>query len=58
MKELGKRLWCEEDGQDLAEYALILVLISLVAVAVLQAIGSSVHNLYSTASSNMISTES
>ena len=58
MREVWTRLWRGEDGQDLTEYALILVLISLVAIAVLRVIGSSVHNLYSTASSNLTSAES
>ena len=33
MKGLLLRLWCDEAGQDLTEYALILVLLSLVAIA-------------------------
>jgi Flp pilus assembly pilin Flp len=55
MREVWTRLWRGEDGQDLSEYALILVLISLIAIAVLRVIGSSVHNLYSTANSNVTS---
>lgn len=58
MQEFWKRLWSEENGQDLTEYALILVLISLVAMAALQVIGSTVHNIFSTASSNLTSAES
>lgn len=58
MREVWTLLWRGEDGQDLTEYALILVLISLVAIAVLRVIGSSIHNLYSTANSNLTSAES
>lgn len=36
MKELLQRLWQEEQGQDLTEYALLLVLISLVSIAALK----------------------
>lgn len=53
MRELWETLWCNEDGQDLTEYALLLVLISLVALAILRTIGSVVSNSYSTASSNL-----
>lgn len=53
MKELCGTLWRSEDGQDLTEYALILVLISLVAVAILRTIGSVVFNTYSISSSNL-----
>ncbi|MGA8182273.1 MAG: Flp family type IVb pilin [Terriglobia bacterium] len=53
MRELCEKLWRSEDGQDLTEYALILVLVSLVAVAILRTIGSVVSNTYSIASSNL-----
>lgn len=58
MKHLCERLWREEDGQDLTEYALILVLISLVAMAILRSIGMMVHNTYSNAASNLTSAAS
>jgi Flp pilus assembly pilin Flp len=53
MRELCEKLWRSEEGQDLTEYALILVLISLVAVAILRTIGLVVYNTYSIASSNL-----
>jgi len=34
MCELLKRLWHEEDAQDLAEYALLMMLVSLATVVV------------------------
>ncbi len=46
-----KRLWKEEEGQDLTEYALLLVFISLVAIAMLQAVGKAVSNVFSNANS-------
>ena len=54
MRELWENLWGSEEGQDLTEYALILVLISLVAVAIVRTIGSVVVNSYSNASSNLL----
>ena len=58
MREVVETLWRQEDGQDLTEYALILVLISLVALAILQTIGSTVSNTYSIAASNLTSAAS
>lgn len=53
MTELLKRLWQEEEGQDLTEYALLLVLISLVAVAAMKTLGSGVSDAFSNASANL-----
>ena len=58
MWEFCEALWRDEGGQDLTEYALILVLISLVAVAILRTIGSVVFNTYSNAASNLTSASS
>ena len=51
MKNLMYRLWQEEEGQDLVEYCLLLVLIALVAVASITTIGSSVSSIFSNAAS-------
>lgn len=53
MEICWEALWREEDGQDLTEYALILVLISLVAIIAMKSIGSTLHTVYSNKSSNM-----
>lgn len=46
MEELLKRLCQEEEGQDLTEYALLLVLISLVAIVAVGRLGSDVSNVF------------
>jgi Flp pilus assembly pilin Flp len=51
MKQLLMRLWQEEEGQDLTEYALLLVLVSLVAVAAMGQLGSGVSTAFSNAGS-------
>lgn len=56
MKNLLKRLWQEEEGQDLVEYGLLLVLIALVAVVSMKTIGSAVSNIFSNAATNLTST--
>lgn len=52
MKNLLMRLWKEEEGQDLTEYALLLVLISLVATAAMGALGDAVSDVFSNAIAN------
>jgi len=51
MKNLMKRLWQEEEGQDLVEYGLLLVLIALVAIASITIVGSSVSKIFANAAS-------
>ena len=46
MFTLFNRLWHEEDGQDLTEYALLLVLISLTATAGMHSLADSVSRLF------------
>jgi pilus assembly protein Flp/PilA len=53
MKAVIRRLWKEEEGQDLTEYGLLLVLIALIAVAAMQTLGSSINNVFSNAASNL-----
>jgi len=48
-----KRLWREEKGQDLTEYALLMVLIALVAIASMQTIGTTISNVFSNAAANL-----
>ncbi len=43
----------EQSGQGLVEYALILALISVVAVLILQGLGTHVNNTLSTVNSNL-----
>lgn len=40
------RLWNDEKGQDLVEYALLLVLISLIAVAGMKTMGAAVSDAF------------
>jgi Flp pilus assembly pilin Flp len=49
VKTILKRLWHDEKGQDLVEYALLLVLIALAAAATIQTLGASIVNVFSNA---------
>ncbi len=53
MSKLAKRLWQDESGQDLTEYALLLVLIALVCVVTIKTLGQAISNVYTNASTNL-----
>jgi pilus assembly protein Flp/PilA len=53
MKNLSVRLWKEEEGQDLTEYGLLLVLIALAAIATMQSLASAISNVFSNASGSL-----
>jgi len=55
MKVLFLRLWKEEAGQDLTEYALLLVLISLSAIATMDKIAASVEKVFTQSATNLTS---
>jgi Flp pilus assembly pilin Flp len=42
-----------EEGQNMAEYALVAALVSLAAAAILPGIGSSISGIFSSLSSNL-----
>lgn len=46
MGELSSWFTCEEDGQGMVEYGLVLVLVSIVLVAGLTAMGASLENIF------------
>jgi len=49
------RLLKEEEGQDLTEYALLLVLIALAAIAVMSNLGSAINVVFSSGASTLTS---
>jgi len=53
MKSILVRLWKEEEGQDLTEYALLLVLLSLAAIASLSGLAAAINSVFSTAATNL-----
>ncbi len=56
MKTFVKQLWQGEEGQDLTEYALLLVLIALVAAATVKTLGLAVSDVFVNAASNLTTT--
>jgi len=55
MMNLLKRLRQEEKGQDLVEYGLLLVLVSLGAVAAMGSLASAISGAFGSASTNLSS---
>lgn len=53
MKNLLMRLWHEEEGQDLTEYALLVVLLALAAILGMKNLASAINNVFSSAASNL-----
>ena len=49
MKNILMRLWRDEEGQDLLEYALLIVLIVLVAAAAINPLGIAIGKVFTNA---------
>jgi pilus assembly protein Flp/PilA len=58
MKTLFRRLWQEEEGQDLVEYALLVVLIALGAIAAMKSLANAISDAFSNAGANLTSAAS
>jgi Flp pilus assembly pilin Flp len=52
MRQL-RRLWYEEQGQDIAEYAVMLAVILVIVVGTIRLIGSNANNVFSTVASSI-----
>jgi len=53
MKNLLKRLWKEEEGQDLVEYGLLIVLVALGAIAGMKTLATAINSTFSSAAANL-----
>jgi len=50
---LLRRLWSEEEGQDIAEYAVMLAVILVIVVGTIRLIGGNANNVFSSVSSSI-----
>src|ERR1700731_1437579 len=48
-----RRLWSEEQGQDIAEYAVMLAVILVIVVGTVRLIGGNSNNVFSSVSSSI-----
>jgi Flp pilus assembly pilin Flp len=53
MTTLLRRLWTEEDGQDIAEYAVMLAVILLLVVGTIRLIGTNANSTFSSVASSI-----
>lgn len=51
--ELVRRLWREQEGQDIAEYAVMLAVILVIVVGTVRLIGSNANNVFSSVASSI-----
>jgi len=56
MKKLLMKLWREEEGQDLTEYALLVVLVALVSIASVATLGKAISDVFANATTNLTAT--
>jgi Flp pilus assembly pilin Flp len=56
MRQLMTRVWQEEEGQDLTEYALLLVLLVLAAIGSLGTIANAINGVFANAAANLNAT--
>ena len=47
------KLWKDEDGQDLTEYALLLVLLALAAASTLSTLAQAINGVFAKATTNL-----
>jgi Flp pilus assembly pilin Flp len=53
MYKLAKGVWSAEDGQDIAEYAVMLAVILVLVVGTIRLVGSNANNVFSSAASSI-----
>lgn len=53
MRELISRMWSEEEGQDIAEYAVMLAVILVLVVGTIRLIGSNANTVFSNVASSI-----
>jgi Flp pilus assembly pilin Flp len=51
MTSLSLKLWTEDTGQDIAEYAVMLAVILVLVVGTIRLVGSNANNAFSSAAS-------
>jgi Flp pilus assembly pilin Flp len=53
MKNLLYNLWREDQGQDIAEYAVMLAVILVIVVGTIRLVGSQANNVFSNVASSI-----
>ena len=53
MTELLRKIWQDDEGQDIAEYAVMLAVILVIVVGTIRLIGSNANNVFSSVASSI-----
>jgi pilus assembly protein Flp/PilA len=53
MEKLLRRLWLEQQGQDLVEYALLIALVAMAAIASFKTLANALKDVFSNAAANL-----
>jgi Flp pilus assembly pilin Flp len=53
MKDVFRVLWSEGEGQDIAEYAVMLAVILVIVVGTIRLIGANANNVFSSVASSI-----
>lgn len=53
MSEMLRRMWSDDEGQDIAEYAVMLAVILVIVVGTIKLIGSNANNVFSNVASSI-----
>lgn len=53
MMTVLNRLWSDDEGQDIAEYAVMLAVILVIVVGTVRLIGSNANNVFSNVASSL-----
>jgi Flp pilus assembly pilin Flp len=53
MTSIFRSLWRDEQGQDIAEYAVMLAVILVIVVGTIRLIGSNANNVFSSVASSV-----
>jgi Flp pilus assembly pilin Flp len=53
MKNMLRAVWCDDNGQDVAEYAVMLAVILVIVVGTVKLIGSKANNVFSEVASSI-----
>jgi Flp pilus assembly pilin Flp len=53
MRDLAKLVWRNEEGQDIAEYAVMLAVILVIVIGTVRLIGGNANNVFSSVASQV-----
>jgi len=53
MKKILRRLWSDDEAQDIAEYAVMLAVILIIVVGTIRLIGGNANNVFSSVASSI-----